>query len=104
MNIDKMSLAELTALNAKVADQMPKTEARERAAVRGEIEKLLEAKGLKLSDVLGSSGTVRRSTKGRPVPAKYQDPKTGKTWAARGRRPGWFDPKHPEKFRIAETA
>ena len=104
MNIDKMNLKELMALKARVEAQMPETANRERAAVRGEIEKLLEAKGLKLSDVLGSSGTVRRSTKGRPVPAKYQDPKTGKTWAARGRRPGWFDPKHPDKFQVRETA
>ena len=104
MNIDKMNLKELMALKARVEAQMPETANRERAAVRGEIDQLLARKGLKLTDVLGASGSSRRSTKGRAVPAKYQDPKTGKTWAARGRRPAWFDPKHPEKFRIPETA
>ena len=104
MNIDKMSLADLKITLAKVEAEIPRAKAREASAVRSQVEKLLEAKGLKLSDVLGSSGTVRRSTKGRPVPAKYQDPKTGKTWAARGRRPGWFDPKHPERFQVQESA
>ncbi len=104
MNIEKMSLADLTALNAKVNEQMPKTMAREKQAARGEIDKLLAAKGLKLVDVLGASGSARRSTKGQTVPPKYRDPKSGATWAGRGRRPAWYDPKHPERFQVAESA
>ena len=104
MNIDKMNLKELMALKARVEAQMPETANRERAAVRGEIDQLLARKGLKLTDVLGSSGTARRSTKGRSVPPKFRDPKSGATWAGRGRRPAWYDPKHPERFQVAESA
>lgn len=99
-----MSLADLKATLAAVNAQIPKTEARERAAVRGEIDKMLAAKGLKLTDVLGSSGSARRSTKGQTVPPKFRDPKSGATWAGRGRRPAWYDPKHPERFQVAESA
>ena len=104
MNIEKMSLAELKSTLAKVEDQIPKTRAREAQAVREQVTKLLEAKGLKLTDVMGTSGSARRSTRGRTVPPKFRDPKSGATWAGRGRRPAWYDPRHPERFQVAETA
>ncbi len=104
MNIEKMSLSELKATLAKVEDQIPKTRAREAQAVRDEVNTILAKKGLKLSDVLGQAGSARRSTKGRTVPPKFRDPKSGATWAGRGRRPAWYDPKHPERFQVSESA
>lgn len=104
MNIEKMSLSELKHTLARVEAEIPRAKAREAQAVREQVTKLLEAKGLRLIDVMGPSGSGRRSTKGRTVPAKYQDPKTGKTWAGRGRQPGWFDKRHPERFQVAESA
>ena len=104
MNIDKMSLAELKSTLAKVEDQIPKTRAREAQAVRDEVNSLLAKKGLKLSDVMGSAGSARRSTKGRSVPVKFRDPKSGAEWSGRGRRPQWFDPKHSDKFQVGGTA
>lgn len=104
MKIEQMSLAELKTMAAKVEAEIPRAKAREAATVREQVTKLLEAKGLKLSDVLGSSGTARRSTKGRPVPVKFRDPKSGAEWSGRGRHPRWFDPKHYDKFQVRETA
>lgn len=105
MNLDKMNLKELLALNERIKAQLPETANRERAAVRGEIDKLLEAKGLKLTDVLGPAGSARRSTKGRAVPIKFRDPKNPENaWSGRGRTPKWFDRKHPERFQVAESA
>ena len=104
MNIEKMSLAELKSTLAKVEDQIPKTRAREAQAVRDEVNSLLAKKGLKLSDVMGQAGSARRSTNGRPVPVKFRDPKSGAEWSGRGRKPRWFDPKHSERFQVAETA
>ena len=104
MNIEKMSLAELKSTLAKVEDQIPKTRAREAQAVRDEVNSLLAKKGLKLSDVMGQSGSSRRSTKGRPVPVKFRDPKSGAEWSGRGRHPKWYDPKHSDKFQVRETA
>lgn len=104
MKIEQMSLADLKITLAKVEAEIPRAKAREASSVRDQVTKLLEAKGLKLSDVLGSSGTARRSTKGQPVPAKFRDPKSGATWAGRGRSPKWFDKRHPERFQVAESA
>lgn len=35
-----------------------------------------------------------------PLPAKYQNPKTGETWSGRGRAPGWLAGKNRERFLI----
>jgi len=104
VKIEKMSLAELKATLAKVEAAIPTARAREAQAVREQVTKLLEAKGLKLTDVMGTSGSARRSTKGRSVPVKFRDPKSGAEWSGRGRHPKWYDPKHSERFQVAETA
>lgn len=104
MKIEKMSLAELKATLAKVEAAIPTARAREAQAVREEVNLLLAKKGLKLSDVMGQAGSARRSTKGRSVPVKFRDPKSGAEWSGRGRKPRWFDPKHSERFQVAETA
>jgi DNA-binding protein H-NS len=104
VNIEKMSLSDLKAMLARVEAEIPRARAREAQAVREQVSKLLEAKGLKLSDVMGAAGSARRSTRGQSVPPKYRDPKSGATWAGRGRQPRWFDRKHPERFQVAETA
>jgi DNA-binding protein H-NS len=104
VNIDKMSLAELKAMAAKVEAAIPTARAREAQAVRDEVNSLLAKKGLKLSDVMGQAGSARRSTKGRSVPVKFRDPKSGAEWSGRGRHPKWYDPKHSDKFQVRETA
>ena len=104
MNIEKMSLNELKNILAKVEAEIPRARAREAKAVRDEVNSLLAKKGLKLSDVMGSAGSARRSTKGRSVPVKFRDPKSGAEWSGRGRKPRWFDPKHSDKFQVRETA
>jgi DNA-binding protein H-NS len=99
-----MSLSELRTTLAAVNAQIPKTEARERSAFIGEVQKLASARGLSLEDVMGNSGSARRSTKGRSVPVKFRDPKSGAEWSGRGRSPKWFDRKHSERFQVAESA
>jgi DNA-binding protein H-NS len=39
-----------------------------------------------------------------PIPPKYWDPATGKTWNGRGRSPKWFDGDSPERFLIQRPA
>ena len=48
-------------------------------------------------------GRPRKSAgrSGTPAPAKYRDPKTGKTWSGRGRAPAWLG-KNRDRFLIAE--
>jgi DNA-binding protein H-NS len=104
VNIEKMSLSELKNTLARVEAEIPRAKAREAQAVREQVTKLLEAKGLKLSDVMGDSGSARRSTGARKVAIKFRDPKSGAEWSGRGRHPRWFDPKHSERFQISGTA
>jgi DNA-binding protein H-NS len=104
VNIDKMSLSELKNTLARVEAEIPRAKAREASAVREQVTKLLEAKGLKLVDVLGTAGSARRSTKGRTIPVKFRDPKSGAEWSGRGRRPHWYDPKHSERFQVLKSA
>ena len=104
MNIEKMSLSELRTTLAAVNAQIPKTEARERSAFIGEVQKLASARGLSLEDVMGASGSARRSTRGRSVPVKFRDPKSGAEWSGRGRSPKWYDKRNPKLFQVAESA
>lgn len=46
----------------------------------------------------GSSSAVAKKA---PLPPKYMDPKSGKTWSGRGRAPAWLG-KRPERFRIPQ--
>ena len=101
MTIDGMTVSQLETMKAKIEAQIPKARAKE---ARAEVEKMLAGKGLCLTDITGSAGSARRSTKGQTVPAKYRDPKTGATWAGRGRSPKWYDKRHPERFQVAESA
>jgi DNA-binding protein H-NS len=41
-----------------------------------------------------------RPPKKAPLPAKYQDPKSGNTWSGRGKPPKWIVGKNRERFLI----
>ena len=88
LNIEKMSLAELTELNAKVTAELPKAKAREASAARAEIEKILATRGFKFADVMTSAPTPRKTSKS--AAPKWKNPANGQTWAGRGRKPNGF--------------
>lgn len=99
----KQLIAQKEALEA----QLHEVRANEIAGVIEQIQTLMADYGLTVEDI-----TKRR--RGRPagsaaakpkseLPAKYHDPKTGKTWSGRGRQPSWLG-KNPNKFLIAEEA
>ncbi|MBB3010004.1 H-NS histone family protein [Cupriavidus alkaliphilus] len=48
------------------------------------------------------AGTVTTGAEKTPLPPKYMDPKTGKTWSGRGRTPAWLG-KRPERFLIEQA-
>lgn len=84
MNIEKMSLSELTALNARVEAAIPKVKARELEMARKEIADLAASKGYSLKELIGKTTVKAR-------PAKYRDTKSGVLWSGRGRMPRGFD-------------
>jgi len=98
MNVDKMTLAQLQELRLKVEAEILRARAREAGALREEMKKLVQDRGLTLQEVIE---TLAKSAQ-RTVPVKYRDPKNAaREWSGRGRPPRWFDPKHPERFKVA---
>lgn len=87
MNIEKMSLAELTALNARVEAAIPKVKARELEMARKELADLAASKGYTLKELVGKTP---RKAKATGSTGKMRDPK-GLIWAGRGRMPKGFD-------------
>ena len=91
MNVEKLSLTELTALHARIATALPIARARELAAVRKDMEALAAAKGFAISELVGTSTTTKRaSATARKPSTKMRDAK-GVIWAGRGRTPTGFD-------------
>ena len=94
VDLDKMSVAELTALrDAAEAKRMEKLEAAT-VAVLAETRAKLAELGLTLEGVLpaGGAGQGRKGPKnsgGDKVPAKYRGP-NGEEWSGRGRLPNWL--------------
>ncbi|GJG96776.1 H-NS family nucleoid-associated regulatory protein [Cupriavidus pauculus] len=103
----KQLLTQKEALEAQIA-QARSTEV---ANVVAHIHSLMSDYGLSVDDVMGKrrpgrpagSGAAKAAKAARnPLPAKYRDPKTGKTWSGRGRAPGWLG-KNPKRFLIEEA-
>ena len=102
----KQLLAEKEALEAKLSE----VRANEVAGVIDQIRQMMADYDLTIEDIApkrrrgrpagtGASGARKTSA----LPAKYMDPKTGKTWSGRGRAPAWLG-KRPERFLIEQPA
>lgn len=99
----KQLLAQKEALEAQLAD----VRATEVSGVIEQIRTLMDQYGLSVEDIQGKRRRGRPAGGGaataakEPLPPKYRDPKTGKTWSGRGRTPAWLG-KNPNRFLIAE--
>ena len=88
VNLEVLSLADLTDLNKRVETAIVAATEREKAALKAEMQALAAKRGLSLSEILGA---------GKPGPRRvinvtpWKDKKTGATWAGRGRYPPNFD-------------
>jgi len=95
--------AELKAQIAKLQAQADEARRVEVANVISEIKQKITEFGLGAQD-LGFAEAARRGRppKKAPLPPKYQDPKTGKTWSGRGKPPKWIVGKNRERFLMAQ--
>lgn len=85
-NLEKMSFAELTRLQADIERLKGEKQNAERNAVRQKLIDTAKEHGFDIHDVLGKA----RKGKG-SVAAKYRDPKNPEnTWTGRGRMPRWM--------------
>ena len=87
--VDKLTLKELLELRTRVEKAIVTAQERERANLRAKFESMASEAGFGLSDLIGG-----RSTKGKPVAAKYMNPDNpSETWSGRGRKPKWLAAK-----------
>ena len=77
---------------AKLEDQARELLKKESAAVVAKIRSLMSEYGLTVQDLgLGITNMGKKmSAMKEPLPAKYRDPVSGKTWSGKGKAPGWI--------------
>ncbi len=87
INLDKMSLEDLKALEKDVAKAIASFEKRRIADARKAVEALAKEHGVSLDQLVGKG----RKPKKAKAAAKYKNPKNpDETWSGRGRQPEWF--------------
>jgi DNA-binding protein H-NS len=87
-NLEKMSFAQLTEMETRIARMKMQKQDSERAAVRQKLIDLAKQHGFDIYELLGRDG--RKRGKG-TVAAKYRDPRNpANTWTGRGRMPRWM--------------
>lgn len=101
----KQLLAQKEALEAQLAE----VRAAEVEGVIEQIRTLMEQYSLSIEDIQGKrrrshpAGSGAAKVAKEPLPPKYLDPKSGKTWSGRGRAPAWLG-KNLNRFLIEEAA
>ncbi|HEX3381858.1 MAG TPA: H-NS histone family protein [Paraburkholderia sp.] len=96
--------ADLKAQIAKLQAQAEEARRTEIDNVVADIRQKIAEYGLTAQD-LGFAVAAKRGRppKKAPLPAKYQDPKSGNTWSGRGKPPKWIVGKNRERFLIGSA-
>jgi DNA-binding protein H-NS len=83
------------------ADEARRTEV---GNVVADIRQKIAEYGLTAQD-LGFAVAAKRGRppKKAPLPARYQDPKSGNTWSGRGKPPKWIAGKNRDRFLIGQA-
>jgi len=85
-DLDKMSYAELTEMEAQIERLKVEKQSAERVAVRQRLTEEAKKHGFDINELFGRRGKGKGT-----VAAKYRDPKnTANTWTGRGRMPRWM--------------
>jgi DNA-binding protein H-NS len=82
-NIHKMSFAELTAMEQRIARAKAERQDEERATLRKKVTDFVKSHGFDVKDLFGGRAKLRG-----PAAPKFQDPANPEnTWTGRGRMP-----------------
>jgi DNA-binding protein H-NS len=86
INVDKMSLKELIALEGKIKGAIAEARTKERSEVRSKVTALALSNGFSISELFGGKGGAKSKSV-----AKYANPDDATdTWTGRGRKPNWL--------------
>ena len=90
LNVEKLSLKELIALEAKLAAAIATARQKERAEIKSKVAELAERHGFSVSELFGGLGRGNGRKKSVSI-AKYANPDDETdTWTGRGRKPNWL--------------
>ena len=90
LNVEKLSLKELIALEAKLAAAIATARQKERAEIKSKVAELAESHGFSVSELFGGPGRGNGRKKSVSI-AKYANPDDQTdTWTGRGRKPNWL--------------
>ncbi len=106
LNLDRLTIAELTAAIAEAEALRRKKQEEAKAALLSKWQAEAAENNLSLGAILAGQQPAQRQGRkvrrgnGDKVAAKFRDPETGKTWSGRGREPVWIKGKNREEFKI----
>lgn len=83
-------------IDKKIAQERKDTVTR----VMAEIRKVMKTFNLTRDDLYEEFGRPPSIQKGRKIPPKYRNPKTGATWSGRGSTPLWLVGQNKDDFKI----
>ncbi len=86
--VEKMSLKQIEALEARIADAKAAAMEEAKAEVKAKIDAVLESSGLTIGDLYPRAKQANGRSK---AGVKFRNPKDpSQTWSGRGRRPLWL--------------
>ena len=86
-NIENMSFAELSAMQARIERAKIEKQSSERAELKQKLTDMAKEHGFDIHELLGRGGKGKRGK----VAIKYRDPSnSANTWTGRGRMPRWM--------------
>jgi DNA-binding protein H-NS len=95
INVDKMSLKELVALDGKVKGAIAEARTKERVELKIKVAALAASHGFSLAELFGA--------KSAKSVAKYANPEDATdTWSGRGRKPNWLVARLKKGAKLAE--
>lgn len=87
IDLGKMSLEELKALQKDVDKEIKNFKSRARTAAMKDLQAVAKKHGLSVEEIIGKKGKGKKPA----APAKYRNPNDpSQTWSGRGRQPVWY--------------
>ncbi len=103
VNLSKMNLKELLALQEELEHEIAAAHAREKQEVISQMEELARERGFTVSELVGGKGRGRG--KSTVSAAKYANPDNrAETWTGRGRKPNWLVEKLKKGGKLEDFA
>ncbi|MBU2581076.1 MAG: H-NS histone family protein [Alphaproteobacteria bacterium] len=103
INLNKMSLKDLLALQEDLEQAIANAQLREKQEVLSQMEALAQERGFSMNELITPRG--RGKGKGSVSAAKYANPDNrAETWTGRGRKPNWLVDKLKKGAKIDDFA